>query len=122
MTDILAQYDINTKDLKEAIAPVQPCVQTPSVIDCAAMRPFFAWMPVERIQKTFERTTQFMCMPASTYLRKCHCSTNPAANVYRCREADATNTIFPIHLQLMVERKLLNSLLDVILSWFPFIP
>ena len=41
MTDILAQYDINTKDLKEVMAPVQPRVQAPFVIDHAVMCPFF---------------------------------------------------------------------------------
>ena len=35
-----------------------------------------------------------MRMPAFTYLRKRHCSVKPAANVYRCPEADATDTIF----------------------------
>ena len=35
-----------------------------------------------------------MHMPSSTYLRKHHCSVNPAANIYRCHEAYATNTIF----------------------------
>ena len=94
MTDILAQYDINTKDLKEAMAPIQPCVQTPSVINHASIQPFFAWMTVERIWKTFEKTTQFMRIHASTYLRKRHRSANPATNVYCCWEADATDTIF----------------------------
>ena len=35
-----------------------------------------------------------MRMPASTYLRKRHHSTNPAANVHCCWEVDATGTIF----------------------------
>ena len=94
MTDILAQYNINTKDLKAAMAPVQPRVQVPSQIDHAAMRPFFAWMPVDCICKTFEKTTKFKRMPASTYLRKRHRSANPAANMYHRWEADATDTIF----------------------------
>ena len=35
-----------------------------------------------------------MCMPVSMYLQKCHCSANPAVNVYCCWEADTTDTIF----------------------------
>ena len=85
---------MNTKDSKEVMAPVKPRIQVPSFIDHAAMRPFFAWMPVECICMTFEKTTQFMHMPASTYLRKRHRSANPAANVYHCYEANATDTIF----------------------------
>ena len=41
MTDILAQYDINTKDLKEEMALIQPSVQALFRIDYAAMHPFF---------------------------------------------------------------------------------
>ena len=76
------------------MSPIQTRVQNPSKIDHAAMRPFFAWMPVQRICKMFEKTTQFMHMPSSTYLCKRHHSSNPAANVYQCWETDATNTIF----------------------------
>ena len=68
MTDILAQYNTNIKDLKEIIAPIQSRVQAPSKIDHAVIRSFFAWMPVEQICKTFEKTTQFMCMLSSTIL------------------------------------------------------
>lgn len=42
----------------------------------------------------FEKTTQFMHMPSSTYLRKHHHSTNLTANVYQHCEADTTDTIF----------------------------
>ena len=35
-----------------------------------------------------------MCAPSSTYLRKRHCSANPAANVIWRGEYDATDTIF----------------------------
>ena len=94
MIDVGAQYKINNADLKEAVSPIQPRVQTPSKIDHAAMHPFFAWMSVARIYKMFENTTQYMSMPSSTYFCKRYRSTNPAANIYRCQEVDATNTIF----------------------------
>ena len=94
MGDLGAQYNINNINLNEVMSPIQPRVQTPSKIDHAAMQPFLAWMPVKRICKIFEKTTQFMRMPSSTYLCKCHHSANPAANVYQCWEADATDTIF----------------------------
>ena len=56
------------------------------------MCPFFAWMPVEQICKTFKKTTQFIRMYSSIYLKKRHHSANSAANIYRCWEDDATDT------------------------------
>ena len=76
------------------MAPIKPCVQALSKIDHAVMHPFFAWMPFEQIHETFVKTTQFLYMPSSAYLRKRHCSANPAVNVYHCQEADATDTNF----------------------------
>ena len=72
-------------EVHEAMKPTAPHVTTPTKIDHEAMRPYFAWMPLDRICKTFEHTTQFMQSPSSTYLRKRHRSANPAAN---------TDTIF----------------------------
>ena len=40
MVDVAAQYNINTQDLKDAISPIEPWIQTPSKIDHEAMSPF----------------------------------------------------------------------------------
>ena len=89
-----AQYHINDADLKEAMSPVEPRITTPTKVDHEAMRPFFAWLPPERIKQTFKYTTQFMRMPSPTYLRKRHNSPHPAANIIRRRETDCSDTIF----------------------------
>ena len=51
-------------------------------------------MSTECICKTFECKTQFMWIPYSTYLCKCHCSANSAANIFCWGEADSKDTIF----------------------------
>ena len=81
-------------EVHKVLEPKAPSVTTPSKIYHEAIQPFFAWIPVDRVQKTFERTTQFMPMSSSTYLRKQHQSANHVANMFFCGEADATDTIF----------------------------
>ena len=76
------------------MSPIIPHVQVPSKINHKAMHPLFAWIPVEYIFNTFEKTTQYMCITSSTYLCKHHHSANPATNFYHCHKADATYTIF----------------------------
>ena len=79
--DSSARYNISAKDIKQTMSPVEPRVSTPTKFDHEAMRPYFAWLPLARIKKTFEVTTQFMQMPSSTYLRKRHRTPHPAANI-----------------------------------------
>jgi hypothetical protein len=58
------------------------------------MRPYFGWIPIDRIKKTIQATTQFAL--ASEWLPFCKhfCSCFPACNVHRWNEDVATDTFF----------------------------
>ena len=62
--------------------------------DYEALKPHFAWAPVEVIKKTLEGTTQMFrnmyCMPLHKHFK----SRFPAANVPRRNKAVATDTIY----------------------------
>ena len=92
--DYAAQVSIESLEVHDILEPSSPRITTPTKIDHKVMWPFFAWMPVEHICKTFEHTTQFMRILLSTYLWKCHRSANPAANIFCQAEADATDITF----------------------------
>ena len=62
--------------------------------DYESLRPYFAFLPVDRIKKTFERTTQLARMPAGTRLKWRFRSPYPALNVDRRNEPVATDTVF----------------------------
>jgi hypothetical protein len=62
--------------------------------DYEAIRPLFGWLPVRTIKKTFDKTTQYARMPASTILKKHFKSQFPALNVKRCDEPVATDTVY----------------------------
>ena len=55
--DYTAEIGINNMEVHEAMKPKAPCVTTPTKIDHESMQPYFAWMPIDRICKTFERAT-----------------------------------------------------------------
>ena len=67
---------------------------TPSKIDYESYRSKLAWLPVDVIKNTFERTTQFYRMPMGTYLKKRYKSPFPACNVHRRDEPVATDTVY----------------------------
>ena len=92
--DYAAQIGLSSLEVHDIWELSHPHVTTPSKFDHEVMQPFFAWMPTECICKIFERTTQFMRIPSSTYHCKSNHSANPAANIYCWGEADATDTIF----------------------------
>ena len=66
--DYAAQVSIESLEVHDILEPSSPRITTPTKIDHKVMWPFFAWMPVEHICKTFEHTTQFMRILLSTYL------------------------------------------------------
>ncbi len=87
-------YHISIQDAKEAMSPMEPRISTPTKFGHEAMRPFFAYLPFDRIKATFKHTTQLMKMPSSTYLRKRHQTPHPAANIVRQRETDFGDVIY----------------------------
>ena len=76
------------------MAPVQPRITKPTAIDYESKRPYFGWLPLERVKRTFEQCTQHMRLPPSTHLQKRLRSPNPGANIFHRREADATDMIY----------------------------
>ena len=58
------------------------------------MRKYFGNVPAETVRNTFKHTTQIGTLPPSSHLQRQFKSPNPALNLYRRNEADATNQIF----------------------------
>ena len=92
--DDAAQYNISASDIQREMAPIKPRVQQPSLIDFESQRPFFGWLPLENVKRTFQHCTQNMRMPPSTHLQKRFKSPNPGANLFHRREPDTTDMIF----------------------------
>merc|ERR1712214_117812 len=86
-------YNIDSGDILDAMAPVQPRITKPTAIDYESKRPYFGWLPLERVKRTFEQCTQHMRLPPSTQLQKQFCSPNPGASIFHRCEADATDMI-----------------------------
>ena len=59
-----------------------------------ALRPYFLWLPLDTIKRTFAATTQFARNSVSFPMRKHFKSRFPALNVRRRNEPVATDTIF----------------------------
>ena len=57
-------------------------------------RPYFGWLPINIIKRTFENTTQLARMLMSTILQKRYKSPFPALNVHRRNEPIATDTVY----------------------------
>ena len=66
----------------------------PHLPDLDALRPNFGWLPVDRIKKTLEATTQYYCASAHYPFRKHFKSCFPAANVHHLPEWFSTDTFF----------------------------
>ena len=71
---------------KHAVKPKGPTLE--------ALRPHFGWVPLDRIKKTLENTTQFFRASVSHPFRKHFKSHFPAANVRHLNEWFATDTFF----------------------------
>ena len=92
-----AQYDINESDITKAMHPLQPRITKPfkpSLIDYESKQPYFGWLPLETVKRTFQHCTQHMRLPPSTHLQKRFKSMNPGANLIHRHKADATDLIF----------------------------
>ena len=62
--------------------------------DYDALRPLFAYQPVEAIKHTWLNSTQFARIPMSTHLKRHFKSPFPAHNVARRNEPIATDTVY----------------------------
>ena len=62
--------------------------------DYEALRPFFGWLPVDVVKRTFAVTTPYARTPFSTTLKKHYKSPFPAFDVHRRDEPVATDTLY----------------------------
>ena len=62
--------------------------------DFKEIQPKFGWLPINIIQATLDRTTQFYRAPMATLLKKHFKSPYPACNVQRRQEPIATDTVY----------------------------
>jgi hypothetical protein len=62
--------------------------------DLELLRPFFGWVPVDRIKKTIDFTTQFARASVRLPMQKHFKSSYPAYNVHRWNESMAADTFF----------------------------
>ena len=72
---------------------VKPRLSEPTKFDHNAMRSYFGWIPIDQIVKTIRKTTQFMRISSSTYLRKRLRTPHLVANIIRQREVDYTDMV-----------------------------
>ena len=71
-----------------------PRTHKPSDIDYEAFQPYFAFLPIDIIKLTFNNTTQYGRMPASTRLQRRYKSPSPAMNAFRLNDDVMTDAIF----------------------------
>jgi hypothetical protein len=62
--------------------------------DYAMLRPQFGWLSADRIQRTFQMTTQYGRIPHGTLLKRHYRSPNPALNVRRRSEPIACDIVY----------------------------
>ena len=72
----------------------QPRSATPKEPDYAKLRPYFGWVSVDQIKKTFQHTTQLARITTGTLLKQVYKSQNPALNVIRRNEPVATDELY----------------------------
>ena len=81
-----AKYCINDTEKKHTVERKE--------LDFNRLKPNFGWMPVERVKRTLENTTQFARADNRIPMRQHYKSRFPACNVPRWNETVATDTFF----------------------------
>ena len=66
----------------------------PSKINHISYHSKLAWLPIDVIKNTFEKTMQYYQMPMGAYLKKRYKSPFPACNVNCRNEPVATDTVY----------------------------
>ena len=79
--DVQNEYIINAQEAINATSKGRQIAE--SITDFEAIQPKFGWLPINVIQATLDRTTQFYRQPMSTILKKHFKSPYPACNVQR---------------------------------------
>jgi hypothetical protein len=93
-------YDAHEHEIDDSdddavfVSPVVPKSISRRNPDYKALRPFFGWLSVSIIRKTFEHTTQYACIPCGTLLQRTFKSPNPALHVTRRNESVACDIVY----------------------------
>jgi hypothetical protein len=74
--------------------PFKPKVITTKEPNYEALRPKFGWLSADIVKKTYDNTTQYARIPASTILKRTFRSPNPALNVHRRNEPVACDVVY----------------------------
>jgi len=61
--------------------------------DYSKLSPLFGWLSPDLIQKTFEHTTQYACLPTGTLHKWSFKSAKPALSVLQCKESIACDIV-----------------------------
>ena len=85
---------ITEAEFHEAQAPMKPTIRRADLIDYEQMRKYFGHVPADIIRQTFKHPTQIGLLPPFTHLHRQFKSPNPALNLHRRNEANATDQIF----------------------------
>ena len=89
------ETEASTQHKEESHVQAPTTDTSPQKVNYSKYAPFFLHVPVEKIQRTFERTTQFATnIVAGNHIRQTIKSPNPAFNVPRRNEPVATDTVF----------------------------
>jgi hypothetical protein len=73
--------------------PFKPKVITTKEPNYEALRQKFGWLSADVVKKTYDNTTQYARIPASTILKRTFRSPNPALNVHRRNEPVACDVV-----------------------------
>ena len=94
--NVIYAFDSDQTQPDDTPAEVVPAVEIqPKPVDYRKYLPFFLHVPLEKIRKTFERTTQYATnVMSGHHIKQTIQSPFPAHNVWRRNEPVATNTIF----------------------------
>ena len=85
---------ITESELQKAQMPLKPSNRRPEIMDYERMRKYLGNVPADIVRRAFKHTTQIGTLPPSSHFQRQFKSPNPALNLYRRNEADATDQIF----------------------------
>ena len=94
LLDNCSDVGITKAELQETQAPLNPSIRRPKMEDWERIRKYLGNVPADMVRNTSKNTTQIGTLPPSSHLRRQFKSPNPALNIHRRDEADATDQIF----------------------------
>ena len=94
LLDNCEDVGITEAEVQAARAPLKQGISRPAPEGWERMRKYLGNVPAEMVRNMFKHTTQIGTLPPSSHLQRQFKSPNPALNLHRQIEADATDQIF----------------------------